>query len=166
MTLLNKIPSKCHPLIRVCMIIIYCVYVHRNQNVGKRIVASNKNLQLQQQQQKSANEEREANAAAISANNRLETAAVAAKILGKTAGAVPVLGLGGVGMLNQDTGESLLKGFDIDRKMLRDSTAAGGGKGSSSSATTTTTEKYPMQWGYQILPTLYSIYQKVLVPLP
>lgn len=66
-------------------------------------------------------------------------------------------------MLNQDMGESYLKSVDINRSMLRDS---GGGNKDDTGGTTTTTEKYPMQWGYQVLPTLYSVYQKVHSSLP
>lgn len=90
--------------------------------------------------------------------NRNAAAGVAAKTLGKRKSS------GNVEMLNQDTGESYLKSVDINRNMLRDSSRAGGGKNKDEATTTTTTEKYPMQWGYQVLPTLYSIYQKVPHP--
>lgn len=67
----------------------------------------------------------------------------------KAAGAVANLAMGKVG---NDIGGNYLKNNEYGRNILRDGTAA---------ADSTKTENYPMQWGYQILPTLYSIYQKV-----
>lgn len=103
--------------------------------------------------------------------NRNAAAAVAAMAVGR--GPETRGGAGGGGMLNQYTGESYLKSVEFNRNILRDSVGGGGShKGvvaedwkdiGSTAKPTTTTEKYPMQWGFQVLPTLYSIYQKVLV---
>lgn len=84
----------------------------------------------------------------MAALNRQAAAGIAAQTLGRK----PLVA---GDMLNQDKGESFLKSVDINRNMLRDS----GGRNKDDTATTT--EKYPMQWGYQVLPTLYSVYQKV-----
>lgn len=146
-----------------------------NQNVQKRIISGggasatnnhigqdniNKHDAGKQQQQHVAEFEE-----SLAQNlNRNAAAAVAARSLGRTSFTA---GGGGGGdgkmvmMLNEDTGESYLRGFGVDGNMLR----GGAGHRDNSRAavtTTTTTEKYPMQWGYQVLPTLYSLQQKVL----
>lgn len=134
-----------------------------NQNVPKRISPANG---YQRAVKVDATREKEAQAEIVANSNRNAAAAaeVAAKSLGKKPPSNGGAGGAGEGMLNQDRGEHYLKSVDIDRKMLRDSGGGGGGKGKdTAAATTTTTEKYPMQWGYQILPTLYSVYQKVLL---
>lgn len=139
----SLIPCLSHHFVRVC-----------KQNVPKRIViasAKNRNNQKNPQDNNQADE-------AVGNMNRNAAAVVAAKSVGRTLAAVS-------GVLNEDTGESYLKSSGIDRSMLRD--GGGGAKRNDplSSATTSTTEKYPMQWGYQVLPTLYSIFQKVLLAI-
>lgn len=129
-----------------------------NQNVPKRISPANGYQRAVKVD--AATREKEARPEIIADSNRNAAAGVATKSPGKSA----PLGGAAEGMLNQDGGVNYLKSVDIDRKMLRDS--GGGGKrkdDAAAAATTTTTEKYPMQWGYQILPTLYSVYQKVLL---
>lgn len=142
-----------------------------NQNIPKRITTSKKDKNQQEKSKDNTKGQRGAEGAEdVVANlNRNAAAAVASMAVGRGLEA-----RGGGGMLNQDTGESYLKSVEFNRNILRDSVGGGGTghKGAmaedwkdigSTSKPTTTTEKYPMQWGYQVLPTLYSIYQKVLV---
>lgn len=125
-----------------------------SQNVPKRIIAS-------ANKQTAADQEIEARHEILQKLSRNAAAVVASKVVGGSS-------FRGGPLQNQDTGESYLKSYDIDgSSMLRDSVGGGGGgrkdgtSSASASSTSTTTEKYPMQWGYQVLPTLYSIYQKV-----
>lgn len=59
--------------------------------------------------------------------------------------------------------EALLKRANLDQNILR--TEGGPVVNNmapvSAAAVAVTTEKYPTQWGYQVLPSLYAIYQKV-----
>lgn len=101
-------------------------------------------------------------------NNNLATRQVAAAVIGKTYEPA-------AGATNRDNGENYLKTVEFNRNILRDGGAGGGGGGSvggsssssnvglgvATAAELVTTEKYPTQWGYQVLPSLYSVYQKV-----
>lgn len=169
------------PLILNCVqmkfssfIIVLCVCAC-NQNIPKRIATSSKGKNHQEESLKRDGENKDNTKGqqedVVAKLNRNAAAAVAAMAVGR--GPETRGGAGGGGMLNQDTGESYLKSVEFNRNILRDSVGGGGShKGvvaedwkdiGSTAKPTTTTEKYPMQWGFQVLPTLYSIYQKVLV---